>query len=483
MSIFKACDIRGVYPTELGEGLARRIGRSIGTLLIRRHETPQPRVLLGGDVRRSTPALKVALLDGLRSTGCHVLDLGTVPTPVFFFAFRTLGSTALPAAEVDGAVMITGSHNPPEFNGLKVSLSTMPITPEEIQAIAATAGLTPGPGEDFVQGKGAVEALDVTDAYREWITSELAGPHDLKVVVDAGNGCYSDLAPGIFRTLGFEVVPLFCQVDGFFSDRHPDPSVPEHLTALCAEVRRARADYGVAFDGDGDRAVFVDERGRAISTDRAIVLMAENVFAEQADPAAEPRPKVVYDLNCSRIVPEAIERLGGIPLIEQAGHAFIRRRMIEEDALFGGEVSGHLFYRALGGSDDGLYSALRMGRWLAERGESLAELVDRLPSYCITPRVRLGCESGAGQEILDRIAAAAETQHRVLRLDGVRVDYDDGWALARVSITEPLISLRFEAAEAARLRAIIDDFLRPVPEVRRKTLDSLADFFNMPQSE
>lgn len=450
MSIFKACDVRGVYGEDLTEEEALRIGRAVGTVLRQRHPGTQPRIVVGGDVRLSTPALKAAMVEGLQRTGLAVLDVGIVPTPVFYFARLHLSTMA--------GVMVTASHNPPAFNGFKIVLDELPITPEELQHLR---DLTLQ--QNFLTGPGTVETREVVEEYRRFLRS-LAAPVSpqqppFRLAVDCGHGCYSHLAPAVCREVGYEVEELFCEPDGTFSSRPPNSAVAENLSALCARVLVVSADLGVAFDGDGDRVSFVDERGRVVSSDAAAVLLARHELAHA------PGGKVVHDIKCSQLLREAVQSAGGLPLMEKSGHTFIKARMITEQAVFGAEISGHFFYARLHGGDDGLYSALRMAEVLRASGRSLGSLVDELPTFHTTPDLRIPWDGDA--QVLETLAAAFPPE-RVSRLDGVRVQFDDGWGLARLSVTEPLITLRFEARTAERLSALIREFLQPVPELARR---------------
>ena len=440
MSIFKACDIRGVYGRELTDETVYGIGRAVGTMLGRKS------VVVGGDVRVSTPSLKSALIGGLVESGALVIDIGIVPTPAFYFAKRHL--------DADAGVMVTASHNPPEFNGLKLALGPLPITAEELQRIRDLSEK----GE-FTSGTGGVREADIIPSYLSFIQHTAprpAGMQSSKIIVDCGNGCYSRIAPDVFRRFGYHVEELFCAPDGTFPSRGPDSAVAENLTELRSGMRGGDSILGIAFDGDGDRVSFVDELGRFLSSDKAIVILSRHILADNTE------QKVIYDLKCSSVVSEAISRAGGIPVPERSGHAFIKTRMIAEDAIFGAELSGHYFYRELGGGDDGLYSALLMAGMLTGSGMSLAELADEVPEYATTPDIRVPYE-GDRHEVIERIASAFPPD-AVSRLDGVKVVFPDGWALARVSVTEPVITLRFEATDEAGLHRIMKDFLAPVAD-------------------
>ena len=442
MSIFKACDIRGVYGRELTEETFHHIGRAMGTLLAGKA------VVVGGDVRPSTPSLKSALIGGLTGSGADVTDIGIVPTPAFYFAKDHLRAYA--------GAMVTASHNPPEFNGLKPILGPLPITEAELREIR---DLSRNGG--FARGSGGVREVDIIPSYISFIHEIAPKPgsaHSLKIVLDCGNGCHSGIAPAVMRDFGYDVVELFCTPDGSFPNRHPNSAVPDHLHELMSRVRSEGADLGIAFDGDGDRVSFVDEKGCFLSGDKAIVILSGYLLADN------PEQKVIYDLKCSAVVPEAIAGAGGIPIAERSGHAFIKTRMIAEDALFGGELSGHYYHRALRGGDDGLHSALVMASMVADSGRRLSEHADAVPEYETTPDIRVPFP-GNRDEIVERIASRFPPE-RVSRLDGVKVSFDDGWALARVSVTEPAITLRFEARNRERLSRIVEEFLSPTPELR-----------------
>lgn len=443
MGIFKACDVRGIYGEDLTEEIVYRIGRALGTMLAGNS------VITGGDVRSSTTALKAELSRGLVESGAEVLDIGIVPTPVFYFARHHLG--------VEPGVMVTASHNPPEFNGLKIVLGPLPITEDELTAVEDLAN-----SGKFRNGCGSVRTLAIIPSYQSFIHSIARveqGAHLHKVVVDCGNGCNSGLAPDLFRRFGFHIEELYCTPDGIFPNRNPNSADPENLVELIRTVRSSKADVGVAFDGDGDRVAFVDDRGRFLNSDKAIVILARHLLSEN------PGERVVYDLKCSSVVPESIETAGGTAIPERSGHTFIKTRMIAEDALFGGEISGHYFHRKLGGGDDGIYSALLMANMLVSTGSRLSDLADAIRAYENTPDIRVPY-AGNREGVIERLASAFPAD-RVSRLDGVKITFKGGWALARPSVTEPVITLRFEAETRSRLDEIIGDFLRPAPELEQ----------------
>ena len=441
VGIFKACDIRGVYGRDLTPDIVYRIGRALGAA----HDSRK--FVMGGDVRTSTSTLKNALARGLTESGVDVTDIGIVPTPAFYFARRHLG--------IDAGVMVTASHNPPEFNGLKIALGRMPVTESNLLNIKKLVET-----ERFRSGSGEISSLDVLPAYRESIKAiapQVLNLKSFRVILDCGNGCYSDIAPDVFRDFGYQVEELFCEPDGTFPNRNPNSAVKENLSELCRRVKDSGAQLGIAFDGDGDRVSFVDDRGRFLASDKGIAILSGHVLERNTG------GKVIYDLKCSSIVPESISDAGGIPIEERSGHTFIKSRMLTEDAVFGGEISGHYFYRELHGGDDGLYTALVMAGMLADSGMRLSDIADSVPEYEITPDIRVPY-SGDRANIIERIAAGSHTDS-VSMLDGVKIDFEDGWGLARVSVTEPVITLRFEARTSDRLCDIISKFLQPVPEI------------------
>jgi phosphomannomutase/phosphoglucomutase len=430
MTIFKTCDIRGVYDSELDDDTAYRLGRAIG------QRYPGQDAVVGGDLRVSTPALMRALIDGLCRAGAHVVNLGQVPTPTFYYAKRRLAAPA--------GIMVTASHNPPRYNGFKVMFGELPVEPEDVQQLAFDmAALPPAPNAGCPAG---VSSLDILPAYEDMLLAAFPALAPRRVVVDAGNGSMWQVAPDVLRACGQDVVELYCTPDGRFPNRDPNPSAPGHLSALCRRVTETSAALGLAYDGDGDRVIFVDRRERILPADHVLVLLVRHLLR------AQPGGAVVFDLKSSSVVADETRAVGGRPLMERSGHAFIRRRLILEHAVLAGEVSGHYFFGDLGG-DDALYASLLLLRALDELGLELAEAIDSVPRYPITPDLRLPCEAARAQRILDELRRAFADLPLDL-LDGVRVQFPAGWALARISVTEPLLTLRFEAHTEADLAAI-----------------------------
>ena len=444
MSIYKDCDIRGVYPTEIDAGDARRIGRALAAL------HPGVRMCVGGDVRLSTPELKAAFIDGLVTGGVHVEDLGTIPTPALYFALAQGGA--------DGGATVTASHNPPQYNGIKFMFGGVPPTRADIDAVQAAAE-----GGVLPEGAGRVTARDILPEYLASLERRFRAKKPLRVVVDAGNGAMSRVAPEAFRRCGYEVVELFCEPDGAFPGRDPNPAEYAHLTAVCGKVRAARADFGVAFDGDGDRAVFIDETGAAVQNERSLSLFIRRALRDHPTP-------VVYDQKSSSAVKRTILAMGGTAVPERSGHAFIKKRFLELGAAMAGEVSGHFFFGELG-YDDGLFAGLMMADIVARAGRPLSELAGEIALPPITPDLRVRCPYAEQQRWLDRIEEAAKLQPcTISRLDGVRLEFTDGWVLARKSVTAEQLTLRAEADTEERLRELLQLIAGVLPEAARETI-------------
>jgi phosphomannomutase/phosphoglucomutase len=436
VSIFKSCDIRGVYGLDLDEKTAYLLGRATAS------RVRGGRVLVGGDLRPSTPSLKAALIEGLLQSGAQVVDIGLVPTPTLYWAKARLAAAA--------GVMVTASHNPARYNGFKLMFGELPVEPDDVQALARE--MERG---DFISGQGTLRREEPLPAYADGLALAFPALRTHRLVVDAGNGSMSTVAPGILRRAGQEVVELYCTPDGTFPHRDPNPAVAENLHALSERVLAAGAELGVAYDGDGDRVIFVDGRGRVLPADRALVLLVRHTLREH------PGGAVVYDLKSSLVVEQEIIAAGGRALRERSGHAFIKRRLLLEGAVLGGEVSGHYFFAALGG-DDALYATLAMLAALDALGLPLAEALDTVPAYPITPDLRLPCPAAEAQQIVTALQVAWR-DHPLDTLDGVRIAFPQGWALARISVTEPLLTLRFEAESEKELAAIQRQVRQSVP--------------------
>lgn len=447
MSIYKACDIRGNVSL-LSDTLYRQWGEALGRRL-----TSNALFVVGGDVRPSTPAFLDALADGLLAAGMRVVDLGIVPTPLVYFAQRRL--------QAAGCAIVTASHNPPHINGLKWMVNNLPANEDDVAALRRDAESLQASGTP--RPTGTRLGYDATDDYRQWLQAQVSGapkPSMGTVILDPGNGCWSGRALAMLQALfpSLQWSAIHDRADGRFPDRNPDCSRPEYLHALCAEVRAAGATLGIAFDGDGDRVAFVDGDGHALSAEETTWILLHS-FSETIAGRA-----FVYDLKLSERLAAEARCLGGLPCMERSGHAFIRRRMQEEGALFGAEISGHYFYELLGHGDDGLYSAARMVAYLAAMRLPLAALRRSCPPIFLTPDLRIACSPEKQQAVL-AAAKAAFADHPLSFVDGVRISLPHGWALARSSVTEAALTLRFEGDSSTALAEIVEEFSRRVPTI------------------
>jgi phosphomannomutase len=441
-SPWKPCDLRGVYPATVSEDLLRRVGAAIGSEM-----EPGERVVVAGDFRLSTLSLKSALIDGLLGVGLHALDCGQVPTPLAYFH----------AAEsrAGGVLIVTASHNPAAYNGLKWMTNGQPPTPEAMARVRNAAE-----ARRFRTGLGLLERVDPLPAYRRWIQSRwdgLVGSRIGRLVVDPGNGAWSLLGPSILRFLGFDVSALFCQPDGTFPNRPPDCARTKNLAALRAAVVESGAAVGIAWDGDGDRVAFVDENGAHASADEISILMARRALE-----AAAPGEGVVCDIKLSDAVCREVLRCGGVPLLERSGHAFMRSRLLKERALLGLDACGHFFFREAGSRDDGLYSALFLLGML-EEGRTLGEMRRSAGPLFSTPELRIPATLLGYSVVVERLRAAFPGAEE-LALDGARLTLADGILLARESSTEPMVSLRVDAFNQRGYEKLVGECLASLGE-------------------
>jgi len=454
-AIFREYDIRGIADTDLTDEVVRSIGRGFGE---RMRERGQARVAVGRDVRLSSPRIRAALIEGLRDQGREVVDVGAVPTPALYFAVLRL--------KTDAGVMVTGSHNPIEYNGLKLSEGISSLHGPDIQEIqerAKTAGV--------LASRGRLETASVDEEYLADLASRVTLPRRLKVTVDPGNGAASILGPEFLRRIGCDVDPIFAEPDGRFPNHLPDPTVPKLMESLMARVKETGADVGIGFDGDADRVGAVDEKGRLLFGDQVLALYAADVLARR------PGSPIIFEVKCSQGLVEWIESKGGKPIMWKAGHSLIKAKMRETEAPLGGEMSGHMFFAdEFPGYDDALYAAARLLRIVAADSKPLSAWIDGLPQarYVSTPELRFDCADAAKFAIVDSVREHFRARYDVVDVDGVRVQFGDGWGLIRASNTQPVLVLRFEARSRERLEAIareISEVLARHPEV---TIPALA---------
>jgi phosphomannomutase/phosphoglucomutase len=437
-SIFKAYDIRGIVDESLTTDAAYRIGRALGAEAAARGEQ---HIYVARDGRLSGPKLVEALSRGLLEAGRDVTDLGMVPTPVLYYAAYELGSGS--------GIMVTGSHNPPEYNGLKMVLGGTTLSGPDIQALHRR--ISDG---ELSQGQGQRDTADVVAQYIARISADVQLAKPLKVIVDCGNGVPGAVAPALLRALGCEVSELFCEVDGNFPNHHPDPSQPENLLDLKQALTEQHADIGLAFDGDGDRLGVVTPSGNVIWADRQMMLYARDVLSR--NPGAE----IIYDIKCTTHLARIIEQAGGKATMWKTGHSFIKAKLKESGALLAGEMSGHIFFKERWyGFDDALYTAARLLEILARDGRPVDAVFDELPDSVNTPELKLHTAEGEHHPLVDRLIAAADfPDATITTIDGLRVDFADGFGLVRASNTTPCLVFRFEADDAEGLARIQADF-------------------------
>ncbi|MCU0684779.1 MAG: phosphomannomutase/phosphoglucomutase [Polyangiaceae bacterium] len=437
---FREYDIRGVAERDLTTPVAEAIGRGFGTLLGAPAGGGRPRVAVARDCRLSSPRLRDALVEGLLAAGCEVVDVGIGPSPLLYFAAHHL--------RTDGAVMVTGSHNPPDENGFKMMRGLAPFFGPDIVALrdAIEAGLP------AARAGGSVRGERIDHAYVAALVAGVRlGPRPpFKVVLDAGNGAGGPLALRAFADCGVDVVPLHCEMDGTFPHHHPDPTQPENLRELIERVRATGARAGLAFDGDADRLGVVDEHGEVIWGDRLLLLFARRLLRER------PGAAVLGEVKCSQVLYDDIAAHGGRPILWKTGHSLIKTKMKQEKALLAGEMSGHLFFADRWfGFDDAIYAALRFVELLAEEGKTPAELLADVPPTSVTPELRVPCDDALKFRAVDAILARYRQTHEVVDVDGARIAFGGGaWGLVRASNTQPVLVLRFEAENDARRDAL-----------------------------
>ncbi|MCY3769276.1 MAG: phosphomannomutase/phosphoglucomutase [Gammaproteobacteria bacterium] len=436
--IFKAYDIRGVVDTTLTAEMVEQVGKAFGSEAI---EQGVHSMVLGWDGRLSGPRLAAMFARGVLSTGCNVIEIAQVPTPALYFA--TVAHCA------GTGVQVTGSHNPPEYNGLKMMIAGSTLSGEAIQEIKQRVL-----ARRYCTGSGSLVHEDILARYRQAIVDDITLARPLKLVIDCGNGVAGAVAPKIFKSLGCEVTELFCEVDGHFPNHHPDPSRLENLQDLIRAVGHEGADFGMAFDGDGDRLGVVSADGSVIWPDRQMVLFSREIL--NRTPGAE----IIFDVKCSQILPRTIRENGGKPTMWKTGHAFIKNRLRESGAVLAGEMSGHIFFNdRWGGFDDGIYAGARLCELLASRPESPGEVFAALPDTVNTPELRLDMEEGAPHELVRELIDLARFDGATVNtIDGVRADFEDGFGLIRASNTTPTLILRFEAGSPGQLEFIQEQF-------------------------
>mgnify|MGYP001257235736 FL=1 len=432
--IFREYDIRGIVGKDLTPESVTNIGKAIGTYIRRGNGK---NMVLGRDVRSSSVEFCNILSKALNSTGCNVTDIGMVPTPVLYFALHHFNA--------DGGVMITGSHNPPEFNGFKISQGFHSLYGEKVQELK---GLIEA--NDFEVGIGNTQQQPVLSEYMEKIFSVLEIPRKIKVVVDGGNGCFGIVGPDLLKKLGQTPIELFTEPDGTFPNHHPDPTVSENLTDLIEKVRLENAELGIGFDGDADRIGVVDEKGNVLWGDQLLTIFARDILSRN------PGATIVGEVKCSQNLYKDIKKHGGVPVMAAAGHSLIKNKMRETGALLAGEMSGHIcFADNYYGFDDAIFAACRVLQIVAQSNTKVSEMLADLPETAYTPEIRIACPDDQKFKIVRELTEIFREKYEVIDIDGVRVNFENGWALIRASNTQPVIVLRLEAATKERLKELV----------------------------
>jgi phosphomannomutase/phosphoglucomutase len=450
MGIFKGCDIRGRYPSELDEDVALRFGKALGKFFSGK------RILIGGDIRTHTPKLKSSMIKGLIFSGCKVLDLGICPAPMFYYCY--------PKFKCAGGIMITASHNPGEYNGFKVAMGSTPVTIKQILEIKKVYDKG-----DFERIRGGItKEIDSSNEYLDYIRSFYRNKFNFSICIDCSNGCYSEIAPDFLSDYGIKLTELNCRADGNFPGHVPNPAVEENLLQLKKSVAKSKADFGVAYDCDGDRVAFVDDRARVVSGEKCFLIIARYLTERKKE-------KFIFETKSSSIVEEGILELKGIPIQEKSGCTHIKARVIKENALLGTEMNGHYFYRSLNGGDDGLFTTLLMCEILSNTGKRLSQLVDAIKEYYATPDICIPFDESDSKRVLSDLKDDLK-DFNLLTVDGVKVIFDKGWALYKVSISEPLILMKFETKKKSDLGKVVRRFLKSQPKLLKEVKSSLEEY-------
>lgn len=432
--IFRAYDIRGIVDNNLTDDVVYTLGLALGSEALARNEKT---ILLGRDGRLSGPRLATALTAGIMATGCDVIDIGMVATPVLYFAAYT--------SHHHSGVMLTGSHNPPNYNGLKIMLGGQTLFGEEIQKLYQRIL-----NKEFIFGEGTKTEKNFTHAYIDYIAQQIKLTKPLKIVIDCGNGIAGNIAPQLFKKLGCQVTELFCEVDGNFPNHHPDPSHPDNLKDLIAAIKKTKADIGLAFDGDADRLGVVTERGEIIWPDRQLMVFASDILQQH------PNKEIIFDVKCTRHLAKVIQQYNGIPIMWKTGHSFIKTRLQQNKAVLAGEMSGHIFFKDRWfGFDDGMYAGVRLLEILAKQHLSASDLFQQFPDSINTPELKIAIAENQKFSFIEKFVREAKFSEGILStLDGLRVDFNDGFGLLRASNTSPYLTLRFEADSKEGLQRV-----------------------------
>jgi len=447
--IFREYDIRGKVGEDFTEEVVKEIGKAYGTIIRRKGGR---KICCGRDGRLSSPSLQEALIEGILSTGIEVINIGICPTPVMYFSLFAFEDS-------DGGIQVTGSHNPPEFNGLKICVGKDTIFGPQIQEIRKIIEK-----KDYEKGNGKIEEREILNKYIDYVCNNIELKRPLKVVLDSGNGVCSLTAPEIFKRLGCEVECLFCEIDGTFPNHFPDPVVPENLKWLKDKVLKGGYEVGFGYDGDGDRLGVIDEKGNIIWGDQLLIIFAKDLLKKY------PGAKIIGEVKCSRTLYETIAKLGGIPIMWKTGHSLIKNKMKEEKALLAGEMSGHIFFADKWfGFDDGVYASLRIVEILSQNNIPLSEYLKDIPKMYSTPEIRKECPDEIKFKVVERLVKKFKNEGlNVIDVDGARIEFKEGWALVRASNTQPVLVLRFEAETEEFLKRLQDIVYKSLEEILKE---------------
>ena len=444
-SIFKAYDIRGIIDDTLTLDIAHKIGQAVGSEVI---ESGGNSIVIGRDGRLSGPTISEALANGLRASGVNVVDIGLAPSPVVYYSSYS--------KNIPSCIAITGSHNPPNYNGFKMVVDGVTLSAERIQKVKQRII-----DNNFSEGDGSYIQEEVIPDYIDRIVSDVKPARKMKIVIDCGNGVGGATAPQVFKQLGCEVIELFSDVDGNFPNHHPDPSQIENLQDLITAVKEHDAELGLAFDGDADRLGVISKKGEIIWADRQMVLFAQDILSRN------PGTDIIYDVKCSRKLPVEIEKAGGNPIMWRTGHSFVKAKLKETGAALAGEMSGHIFFKERWfGFDDGVYAGARLIEILSKMSETPQQVFDALPNSINTPELRIDFAEGEHYKFMEKLKEAADFgDAKISKIDGLRVDYNDGFGLVRPSNTTPILVLRFEADTEAGLKRIQTQFANAIKSI------------------
>jgi phosphomannomutase/phosphoglucomutase len=431
--IFREYDIRGLVDKDLSEEVVRSIGQGFATYVSRQNKR---KVVVGRDGRLSSPQFRDLLIQGMVGGGLEVVDIGLCPTPVFYFSLFHL--------DREGGVMITGSHNPPEFNGFKVCVGKETLHGEQIQELRRIIET-----QKFESANGSVIREEIIPEYQKYVTSNIRLQRKMKVVIDCGNGTAGLVAPKVLKDLGCEVIELYPEVDGRFPNHHPDPTVPENMKDVISKVKESEAEVGIGYDGDGDRIGAVDRLGNIVWGDQLMILFAREVLQRH------PGAVIVSEVKCSQNLYDDIARHGGRGIMWKAGHSLLKSKMKEEKALLGGEMSGHIFFAdRYFGYDDAIYASCRLLEILSQSKKGIPELLSDVPKTFSTPEIRVDCPDDRKFDLVERVKESFRNEYPIAEVDGMRVLFPDGWGLVRASNTQPVLVMRFEAWSSERLKEI-----------------------------